>query len=140
MLLFFTSLPGEPVLGPSKTRPLGAVRTEPGGLKSHDAGFYSGSETRDQLSFSSSRQTQHSSEYIHPIQYLLLCCQIHHVMDIPYESMNLFTLSSANKKPRPSGKTAVSQDSLPSGRQVPPAGKTEAIKTMSRNQNPYESA
>lgn len=82
----YISPPGEPVLGPSKARPLSAVRTEPGGLEVHGAGFSSGSESRDQLSFSSSRRTQHSSEYSHPTHYLTLCYMI-------FKSMNLFTLS-----------------------------------------------
>lgn len=44
---------GEPVLGSSKARPHAAVRPEAGGLKAHDAGLPSGSESRDQLRLSS---------------------------------------------------------------------------------------
>lgn len=63
---FSTAPPGEPALGPSQAGPPGAVGTEAGGLEAHGAGLPSGSESRDQLSFSSPRRTQLSSQYSHP--------------------------------------------------------------------------
>lgn len=94
LFLIFHLSSGEPVLWPPKARPLGVHRTEPGCLKIHDAGFSSGSESRDQLGLSPSTWTQPSSEYIHPVQYLPLYCQIHHFLDrISYKSMNQLSLS-----------------------------------------------
>lgn len=80
MFLFITFPPGEPVLGASKAQPLGAVRTVPQRFKVHDPGLSSSSESSDQFSFSSSKWTQRSTEYVHSstIQYLPLCCQIPH--------------------------------------------------------------
>lgn len=53
------------MLGPPKAGLLGAVRTEPRGLKVHGAALSSDSESRNQLSSSSSSGTEQSPRYLY---------------------------------------------------------------------------
>lgn len=53
------------MLGPSKAGTLGAVRTEPGGLKVHGAALASDSESGNQLSSSSSSRAEQSAGCVH---------------------------------------------------------------------------
>lgn len=73
--------PGERVLGPSEASPLGALRTEPGGLEVYGAALSSDSESRNQLSSSSSSGAEQSPGCVH----LSVCFAVKFIVSWRYE-------------------------------------------------------